>query len=901
MYDHRISEPKWQAVWQSNRLFLQTERQDPPLSRDDNTSEKQPADASTAPVVARTASPIADQEKMYLLFAFAYPSGAGLHVGHVESKTALDILARYYRMNNKKVYFPVGWDAFGLPAENYAVKTGVPPAVTTKKAIDTFRRQIQRIGISYDWANEIATSHPGYYKWTQWLFIQLFNKGLAYRGNGMVNWCPSCQTVLANEQVVNGECERCGTKVVQKQMEQWFFKITKYQDELISGLDEVDWPHATKQQQLNWIGKKSGITIAYPVKDTDQTIECFTTRPDTNFGSTFVVIAPEHEFAQKIARGELVARGESTQEAVRLYIDQSMRKTELERQTEGKKKSGVFTGFVVINPLNGKELPVWISDFVLAGFGTGAVVGVPGHDLRDFQFASTFDIPITRVVIGPDGDTGEISSESQVQELSGVMINSDFLDGMPIQQAIEKMMDHLEENGWGKRVTTYKLRDWLISRQRYWGAPIPIVYDPEGTPHAVVDEALPWILPTDVDFNPTGESPLKSSAEFQTRTESYAAKYHADLIKEKGWNLQGKGWRPEYDTMDTFVDSSWYYLRYTDARNETAFADKAQLDAWMPVDFYMIGPEHIVLHLLYSRFFTKFLRDEGYLKCNEPFTKMRHQGMILGPDGKKMSKSKGNTINPDEIIESFGADTLRVYEMFMGPIDADKPWSTTAVAGVYRFLQRMHTLFVDQLQDIGESPSASGSVAIGSAEKQSAVVRKLHQSLAKITTDIPQLKFNTAIASMMEFVNEWDSRRRETSNLVERAQLLSAQDLTMVARMLAPFAPFLAEELWSLLASSVRDNVPVVVAQQAGNLPSIHQAVWPFANPLLAQPEAVLIPIQINGKVRAKLELSYDLIDEHRVVIEKALHLPEVLKYTEGKEVVKKLYIAGKILSIVLK
>ncbi len=685
-------------------------------------------------------------------------------------------------------------------------------------------------------------------------------------------------------------------------MKQWYFQITKYRDELISGLDEVNWPEATKAQQLNWIGRKSGVTISYPVEGADQVLECFTTRPDTNFGATFIVLAPEHAFSQAVASGKVQPPGEgessrAVQAAVSAYLEKSLTKTELERQADGRSKTGVFTGFYAVNNLTGKKLPVWISDFVLAGFGTGAVVGVPGHDKRDFQFAQAMGIEVVRVVATPAGQTEAITEEQDVYEGEGTAVNSGFLDGMNTLQATEAVTKHLEENGWGKRVTTYKLRDWLISRQRYWGPPIPIVYDPEGNPHPVKEEHLPWTLPVDVDFNPTGESPLRSSKEFVDRVEQ----------------LYGKGWRPEFDTMDTFVDSSWYFLRYTDARNLHEFASKAQLAAWMPVDFYMIGPEHIVLHLLYSRFLTKFLRDEGYLTYNEPFSKMRHQGMILGPDGRKMSKSKGNVISPDETIDSFGADTLRVYEMFMGPIETDKPWSITAVAGVYRFLQRIHTLFMDELRSCNVEP---GSEALPSDTHNQATakevvdlaeapgitnqaVRKLHQVVAKVTQDIPALKFNTAIASFMELTNVWEEERRSADGRC----VLDLEQLVMVAQILAPFAPFLAEELWHQLPAVVRSGTAKAehwLKEQTNNEESIHQTSWPVFNAQLARPEITLIPVQINGKIRAKLELDQDQLEDHQAVVDLALAHPDVQKHLEGKKVTRQLYIAGKIVSLVL-
>lgn len=819
VYDHNQIEEKWLKKWTAEGLFQGT-----------------------------TAKSIKD--KLYLLFAFAYPSGSGLHVGHVESKTALDILARYNRMNGKDVFFPVGWDAFGLPAENYAIKTGVPPVETTKNAIHTFRRQIKRLAISYDWQAEIATCHPEYYKWTQWLFLQLYKKGLAYQKLGKVNWCPSCQTVLANEQVVNGRCERCDSEVIQKDMKQWFFKITQYQEELISGLDKVDWPAATKHQQLNWIGKKEGIDITYQVDGLKDNIVCFTTRPDTNFGATFIVLAPEHEFAQKISQ-------ESTQ--VKSYIDLAKKKTELERQQEGKKKTGVFTGFYAINNLNGRKMPIWVSDFVLGGFGTGAVVGVPAHDQRDFEFAQYVNekypdkqIEIIRVVSTQDNDQSPITTVDQVQEDEGVMINSEFLNGLNIHEATQRIMDHLEEKGWGKRVVTYKLRDWLISRQRYWGAPIPVVYDPEGNPHPVKKEHLPWLLPTDVEFKPTGESPLTYSPEFKARTEK----------------LYGKGWRPEYDTMDTFVDSSWYYLRYSDARNPDEFASKKQIEKWLPVDFYMIGPEHIVLHLLYSRFFTKFLRDEGYLKFDEPFLKMRHQGMILGPDNRKMSKSKGNVINPDDVVEKFGADTLRVYEMFMGPIEADKPWDTRAVVGVYKFLSRIFRLVSEQVSQTGSS-----------AKPNSQVVRKLHQTIKKVSADIPHLKFNTAIAMMMELVNEWDAASRASGGMI-----LSQSEIKSFIQILAPFAPFLAEELYHLVDQNS----------------SIHTSTWPTWDEQLAKNEMIIIPVQINGKMRGQLEVNSQQVADQAQILDQAKQLPNVQKWLVNKKMVKEIYVTGKIINLVV-
>ncbi len=814
-YNPQAIEPKWQAAWEEKKLFQQTEIQD-----------------------------VSPEDKMYLLIAFAYPSGSGLHVGHVESKTALDIMARYYRMMGKQVFFPVGWDAFGLPAENYAVKTGVPPAETTKNAINTFRRQLKRIGISYDWANEIATSHPGYYKWTQWLFLQMYEKGLAYKAPGMVNWCPQDQTVLANEQVVNGECERCGTKVIQKRLDQWYFKITQYQDELISGLDDVDWPEATKQHQLHWIGKSEGTEVHFPVvvkgQETQDQLEIFTTAHDTIYGCTFMVVAPEHPLLQQ-HQAEI-----SNWPEVEAYLAQAKGKTELDRQVQ-KEKTGVkVEGIELINPINGQRVPLFVADYVLGGYGTGAIMAVPGEDERDYEFAQKYDLPVVYTT-----DRQEFVSYADIKANRNgfTLAESGEFDGLDYQEGRQAILKKLERQGSGKARNEYKLRDWLISRQRYWGAPIPVVYDPEGNAHPVKEEHLPWTLPTDVEFKPTGESPLTHSKEFIERTEK----------------LYGPGWRPEFDTMDTFVDSSWYYLRYVDSRNETAFADKEQLKKWLPVDMYMIGPEHIVLHLLYSRFFTKFLADEGYLTFNEPFKKMRHQGMILGPDGKKMSKSKGNVINPDEIVEKFGADTLRVYEMFMGPLEADKPWNITAVAGIYRFLTRVQKFVM-------------AAVEAETSDQSDQVRRKLHQTIQKVGDDIPKLKFNTAIASMMELVNDWEAAKM--------AAPVGREEIQALIKILAPFSPFLAEELWHQVGGEAAE--------------SVHLQTWPKFDPELAQEDQVKIVVQINGKVRDTLTFSADKAQDQAVVEAAAQASPKTQEWLKGKDIRKTIFVPGKLISFVI-
>lgn len=768
-YDFQNIESKWRKKWEEMQLFQDSLKE--PLSE--------------------------NNKKEFLLFAFGYPSAQGLHIGHVESKTALDILARFKRMNGVKVFFPVGWDAFGLPAENYAIKTSVHPRITTENAIKTFDEQIKKLGISYDWKTELATCDPKYYRWTQWIFLELYKKGLAYKKVSPVNWCPSCQTVLANEQVIDGLCERCSTSVKQKSMDQWFFKITEYENELITGLNSVDWPNSTKLQQKHWVGRSDGINIEYGIDGMGKTITCFTTRPDTNFGATFIVTAPESSFVKENFESF------SNKDEIQKYIESAKNKTDLERIGEGAKKTGVFTGLYAVSPLNGKKLPIYVSDFVLVNVGTGSVVGVPAHDMRDYDFALEKGLEIIRVVIGTDNNSGSIENKSQVEENDGIAVNSGFLDGMTTSEAKEKIMDYLEAKGFGKRTTNFKLRDWLISRQRYWGAPIPIVYDPEGNPHAIETEHLPWLLPTDVDFLPTGESPLKSSKELKDRVES----------------LYGKGWTPEYDTMDTFVDSSWYFIRYLGVNDENELAPKDLLEKWLPVDFYLIGAEHTVLHLLYSRFFTKFLRDSGYVSFDEPFMKMRHQGMILGTDGKKMSKSKGNVINPDDIIKSHGADSLRVYEMFMAPLETDKPWNTDSLSGVYRFLKRIWSQINDKSKVNDEQTSLEMS-------------RKLNKTIKYVSEAIPELRFNTCISKFMELSNALE---KEGNNL-------NRTDAIKFVKLLAPFAPFVSDELYNKLEIN-NDGVR-----------SVHLESWPVYDSKLANDDVFNIIIQVNGKLRGVLK-----------------------------------------------
>lgn len=824
---------------------------------------------------------ISDNAKAYVLDMYPYPSGSGLHVGHVEGYTATDIYCRYMRMRGIAILHPIGFDSFGLPAENYAVKTGTHPKITTEDAIATFTSQMQAIGLSYDWDLVLAAHRPDYYKWTQWLFLLMYRRGLAYRKKQAVNWCDGCQTVLANEQVVDGHCERCETAVVQKEMEQWFLKITDYAERLLNDLEKLDWPESTKAGQRNWIGRSEGIDIEYRVQSTEHKVEVFTTRPDTNFGATFIVCAPDSDFVKKHMSHF------PEYEKVKAYCIESLKKRELERVGTEREKTGVFTGWYALNELNDAQLPIYVADFALGNVGTGCLVGVPGHDQRDFEFAQAMKLPIIRVVVGPDGDTSEILTIKQVQEEQGTMINSGFLDGMDIHEATKKMMDYMEEKEYGKRVTRFKLRDWLISRQRFWGAPIPMrkspvvsrqSSDPEYKYEPVRESELPVVLPMDVEFKPTGKSPLTEHPDFQDR---------------------------EVDTMDTFVDSSWYFLRFVqllsaETRNKASegteanpFDDEALknlLNRWCPVDLYVGGAEHTVLHLLYARFFTKVLFDAGYVNFDEPFLKLRHQGIILGPDHRKMSKRWGNVINPLDVIAQYGADTLRMYEMFMGPLDQMKAWNVASVAGIYRFLSRVwniaNTAIHNTTHNISSSDeeecpqgevvgpkSTTSNPSLSKEGNHDSLKRALHKMIKKVTEDIPELKFNTAISECMIFMNAWEKAG---------AEALSNEDFEKFLLVLAPFAPFMTEELWSL----------------AGHTDSIHHASWPSYEASLLMSETVEIPVQVNGRVRGTLTVAIDSIAQENLILAQATALESVKRFVTG-DIVKTVYVPGKILNIV--
>jgi leucyl-tRNA synthetase len=796
--------------------------------------------------------------KRYVLEYFPYPSGAAMHVGHVRNYTIGDAISRFNRMQGFNVLHPMGWDAFGLPAENYAIKTGVSPRQAIDDNTSRFRQQLMQMGFGYDWSREIDSTDPKYYKWTQWFFLLLFKRGLAYQKESLQWWCPVDKTVLANEQVENGQCWRCGSQVVKKPLKQWFFKITEYADRLEKDLDDVDWSDSIKTMQRNWIGHKTGIDITYKVTNvkTEETIVTFTTRPDTNFGATFVVLAPEHPFVQKVIKQEIVpSEGPSHWQAVEHYVQKSLSKSEIERQEEGRLKTGAFTGFYVKNQLTGKDMPVWVSDFVLSGFGTGAVVGVPGHDMRDFQFAQQFDIPIERVVIGPDGDDSPITKPEQVQEKAGKMANSDFLDGLDIQAAIEKMKDHMEEKGMGKRVHSYRIRDWLISRQRYWGAPIPIIHCPEDGAVAVPEDQLPVVLPEVKSYEPSGDgrSPLANVPEF---------------VKTTCPKCGGPAER-ETDTMDGFACSSWYFLRFADPHNDAAPFDPEQAKFWLPVDDYIGGAEHAVMHLLYARFWTKVIFDEGLITFQEPFKTLRNHGMILAPDGAKMSKSKGNTIEPDGLIEQgYGADSIRIMELFIGPWNQMANWSVEGMGGSHRFLQRVWALVQETLE------AASSEDAFD----EKPLKRSEHTAIKRVTEDLKDLGFNTAIAALMEYVNELYKLKTDVpmGSPPWRSAVIS------LLQLLAPFAPHITEELWQQL-------------RQEG---SIHVSEWPKWDEQLLAQDTMKIVVQVNGKLRGEIEVPVGASEE--VVLEAARKNEKVAGYLSGHDLKKSIYVPKKLVSFVL-
>ena len=803
-YDFKKIEEKWQSYWEAHRTFAAVE--DPRVPK---------------------------EKRCYILDMFPYPSGAGLHVGHPEGYTATDILARYKRMKGFNVLHPMGWDAFGLPAEQYAVKTGVHPAITTQQNIDNFRRQMKRFGFSYDWDREVATSDPSYYRWTQWIFLKLYDKGLAYISEVPVNWCPELGTVLANEEVPE-QIEK-GFTVIRRPMRQWMLKITAYADRLLEDLDLLDWSDSLKEMQRNWIGKSEGAEIDFEVADTKHRIRVFTTRPDTIFGATYVVLAPEHPLVDQLSTPP-------QKTVVEEYKRGAALKSDMERTELAKEKTGVWSGAHAINPANGKKIPVWIADYVMVSYGTGAIMAVPGQDQRDWDFAEKFNLPIIRTVEPP------ADFEGKAYLGDGPAVNSGFLDGLNMDAAKNRMIEWLEKEKRGHRKIQYKLRDWLFSRQRYWGEPFPVNHLEDGTISPLPESELPLRLPDVQSYKPagTGESPLATIEDWVHTTDA----------------ATGRKARRETNTMPQWAGSCWYYLRYCDPKNDQQFCDPEKEKYWMPVDTYIGGAEHAVLHLLYARFWHKVLYDLGYVSTKEPFMKLINQGLILGEDSQKMSKSRGNVVNPDDIINEYGADSVRLYEMFMGPLTQTKPWSTRGVEGVYRFLQRAWRLYV--------GPDGKLSPAVSPEDPTAEQKKVLHKTIKKVSEDIESLSFNTAIAQMMIFVNEFTPLEKRPRTVIEPFVLL-----------LAPFAPHLAEEIWEIL----------------GHDKSLAYESFPEFDPELTVDDEVTVVLQINGKVRERM-MSPKGMSKEDLERKAKEHLT---KWLDSKEIVKIIVVPDKLVNVVIK
>ena len=804
-YDHKTIEKKWQKFWKKNEIFK--------------------ADLNK------------DQKKYYALDMFPYPSGQGLHVGHPEGYTATDVMSRMKRMQGFNVLHPMGWDAFGLPAEQYALKTGHNPKDFTNKNIDHFRDQIQSLGFSYDWDREVNTTDPKFYKWTQWIFEQLYKKGLAYESEIMVNWAPDFMggTVVANEEVEDGKTKRGGYPVYRKPMRQWVLKITAYADRLIDDLDLVDWPESVKEMQRNWIGRSEGASVFFPIVGNEDTkIEVFTTRADTLFGASYVVLAPEQELVDQLTTPEHKAEVEK-------YKEEASRRSDLERTDLNKDKTGVFTGSYVINPVNGEKLPIWISDYVLASYGTGAVMAVPSGDQRDYDFATKFDLPIKPVIEGTDVSEGAFYGD-------GKHINSGFLDGLNIADAKQKMIDWLEEHDAGHKKVNYRLRDWIFSRQRYWGEPIPVIHWDDGTTSLVPEDELPLELPKTDNIEPsgTGESPLANVEDW------------VNVYDENGRH----GLR-ETNTMPQWAGSSWYWLRYTDPHNDKEFASKEALDYWSPVDLYVGGAEHAVLHLLYARFWHKVLYDLGLVPTKEPFMKLVNQGMILGSNHEKMSKSKGNVVNPDDIVDQYGADTLRLYEMFMGPLEESVPWDEKGLHGANKWVQRVWRLLMDDNNHLRDRVSTFNDGKL---------TKVYNQTVKKVTEDYERMHFNTAISQLMVFVNE-----------AYKVGDLPVEYMKGFVKMIAPIMPHMAEELWS----------------QFGESDTITYQPWPTYDPKALVEDEVEMIVQVNGKVRAKIKMAKDTDRDEAQQL--ALANEHVKKFTDGKDIKKVIVVPNKIVNIVAK
>ena len=788
------------------------------------------------------------EKKLYTLVMFIYPSGAKLHCGHWYNYGPTDTWARFQKLKGYNVFEPMGYDAFGLPAENYAIKTGIHPKDSTLKNIEDIRQQLKKIGCMYDWDAELMTCVPEYYKWNQWLFLQLYKKGLAYRKNAPVNWCTSCQTVLANEQVLNnGTCERCNAAVIQKNLTQWFFKITNYAEELLDGLDKINWPEKTKLMQRNWIGKSIGAEVTFKIADAEDQIKVFTTRPDTLFGATYMVLAPEHPLVEKITTKEF-------KDKVEAYKDSIKSMSEIERSSTVKQKTGVATGAFAVNPANGKKIPIWIADYVLMTYGTGAIMAVPGQDERDWEFATQFNLPIIRTVQPPEN----FSDNAFLGD--GLAINSDFLNGLYVDDAKKKMIDWLEEKKIGKSTINYRLRDWLISRQRYWGTPIPIVHCEDCGEVPIAEDQLPVELPYEIEFKPTGESPLASNQKFINTT----------------CPTCGKNAKRDPDTMDTFVDSAWYYLRFLDPKNEKMF-DKNLSDNWTPVDMYVGGAEHATMHLLYSRFIHKFLRDLGLVNSDEPFKTLVHQGTITN-NGAKMSKSKGNVVNPDEFTVKVGNDVFRLYLMFMGPYEQGGDWSDKGISGTERFVARVYDLCCNYKNICNEisTPNKFELEDLSSIEKS--VYRKVNQSIAKVETELEHFRFNTAIAALMECLNEL------TKNLVNCRKELQSYSLERFIVSLAPLAPHLSEECWEIIGKKIS---------------IYHKPLWFDCDEKALIEESVSIAIQVGGKMRGTVDVPMNSSEDD--VKSAVIADDKIAKHLEGKTIVKQIFVLNKIMNFIVK
>lgn len=798
-YDFKTIEEKWQKIWEENKTFKTTLDKTKP--------------------------------KYYALDMFPFPSGDGLHVGHPEGYTATDIVSRYKRMRGFNVLHPMGWDSFGLPAENYAMKTNTHPDITTKKNIANFTRQLKALGFSYDWDREIATSNVDYYKWTQWIFVQLYNKGLAYEDEMSVNWCPNLGTVLANEEVIDGKSEVGGHPVIQMKMKQWVLRITEYAERLLQDLDLVDWPESIKEMQRNWIGKSIGATVKFTT-ETGDALEVFTTRPDTLFGATYMVISPEHPLVAKLTKPEQKATIEAYQKA-------TLAKNDLERTELNKEKTGAFTGAYAINPANNKKIPIWIADYVLMTYGTGAIMAVPGHDERDWEFAKKFQIEIVEVVKG-----GDVSVDEAPHTGDGEHVNSDFLNGLNKEDAITKMIEWLGSKKLGEKKVNYKLRDWIFSRQRYWGEPFPVLKFEDGTVRVLDADELPLALPELQEFKPSGngESPLANATDWLWVTDPKT----------------GKKAKRETNTMPNWAGSCWYYLRFCDPKNSTEAWSKDAEQYWLPVDLYVGGAEHAVLHLLYARFWHKVLFDLGFVSTKEPFKKLVNQGLILGTDGEKMSKSRGNVVNPDHVVASFGADSLRLYEMFMGPLEKVKPWKEEGVVGVNNFLNRVYRFFAQ-------------SSKVNATVENEETVKLLHKTIKKVTEDIEHMRFNTAISSMMIFTNH-----------CYKVGTVTKETAGTFALLLSPFAPHLGEEIWNRLGHST----------------TLAYVAWPSFDEALAKDDLITVAVQVNGKLRGTLEVAPDIAQAD--VIELAKADENVKKFLTGA-IVKEIYVPGKIVNLVVK